>query len=72
MPSDPENNYDLKIVGDPTENHVHINGLRYGKYYLYAVAYDPDINEVVKGGTPLTIRWNKRKKETDINIAVTE
>lgn len=72
MPSNPESNYDLKIVGDATENHVHIHGLRYGKYYLYAVGFDPEINEVVKGGVPLNIKWNKRKKETDIDIAVTE
>jgi|GEM_PF-1363995 len=72
MPSDPTNNYDLKIEGDPTENHVHIHGLRYGKYYLYAVGYDPSISETVTGGAPLTIKWKERKQEIDVDIAVTE
>lgn len=72
MPSDILTNYDLKIVGDPNEDHIHIHGLRYGKYYLYAVGYDPDIAMQVTGGVPLTIKWKKRKKEIDIDIALTE
>lgn len=72
MPSDPTSNYDMVVVGDPSEEHVHINGLRYGKYYLYAVGYDPEIGETVVGGTSLTIKWKERKNDIDLDIAVSE
>jgi len=72
MPSDPTSNYDLKVVGEENEEHVHIEGLRYGKYYLYAVGYDPEISETVVGGAPLTIKWKERKNSIDFDIAVSE
>ena len=72
LPSDPTNNYDLKIVGEPNEDHVHIEGLRYGTYYLYAVGYDSMITQTVKGGISAKIKWSERKQEIDINIPVTE
>ncbi len=72
LPSNPTSNYDLKVEGEADEDHVHIKGLRYGKYYIYAVGYDSTISEVVSGGTPLTIKWKERKKEIDLDIAVTE
>ncbi|CAN5166910.1 hypothetical protein BH09BAC5_BH09BAC5_13910 [soil metagenome] len=72
LPSDPTNNYDLKIVGESNEEHVHIEGLRYGKYYLYAVGFDSTIMAPVMGGTPLKIQWKERKNETDIDIPVVE
>lgn len=72
LPSNPTVNYDLKVEGDANEDHVHIKGLRYGKYYLYAVGYDSAISQVVRGGLPLTIKWKERKQEIDVDIAVTE
>ena len=72
LPSDPTNNYDLKIVGESNEDHVHIEGLRYGKYYLYAVGYDSTIMQTVVGGIPVKIKWSERKKELDQDIPVTE
>ena len=72
LPSNPTGNYDLKIEGKVDEDHVHIKGLRYGKYYDYAVGFDSTISEVVTGGSPLTIKWKERKKEIDLDIAVTE
>lgn len=72
MPSDPTNNYDLKVVGDATEEHVHIEGLRYGHYYLYIVGFDPEISATVVGGAPLTIEWKERKSSFNFDIAVSE
>jgi hypothetical protein len=72
MPSNPTSNYDMVVVGEEDEEHVHINGLRYGKYYLYAVGYDPEIAETVMGGTSLTIKWKDRKDNIDLDIAVSE
>lgn len=72
LPSNPTTNYDLVVVGDPAEDHVHIEGLRYGQYYLYAVGYDSSIGEEVSGGTALTIKWKERRKEIHLDIAVVE
>ncbi len=71
-PSNPESNYDLKIVGSATEDHVHIEGLRPGDYYLYAVGYDPSILQTVKGGLFVKIKYKERKKEIESHLHVTE
>lgn len=72
LPSDPTNNYDMKIVGDPNENHVHITGLRYGKYFLYATGYDTTYKVNVHGGVALKVKWKERKEEIDLDIPVGE
>lgn len=75
MPENPTTNYDLKVVGDPLEDHVHIEGLLPGKYYLYAVGIDSALvapNNVVDGGVPLTIKYSERKSEIDVDIPVSE
>ena len=71
LPNDPTNNYDLKVDGKH-ENHVHIKNLRYGNYYIYAVGYDSTIMQPVVGGVPVTIKWKDRRKETEVNVPVTE
>ena len=71
LPSDPTNNYDLKIVGTDGD-HVHIHGMRYGNYYLYATGYDSTIMMPVAGGIPIKIKWGDRKKEMEITIPVVE
>lgn len=72
LPSDITTNYDLKIDGEANEDHVHIEGLRYGKYYLYATGFDSTIMQTVTGGIPVKIEWSERKEEIDIDIPVTE
>jgi hypothetical protein len=72
LPSNPTTNYDLKIVGEPEEEHVHIKNLRYGHYFLYAVGWDSTISQQVTGGIALKIKWSERKKEVDVNVPVTE
>jgi|SRR3990172_2348187 len=71
-PSNPTTDYDLKIVGASNESHVHIEGLRYGKYYLYAEGFDSTDMVAVEGGLPFKIKWRQRKKEIDIDVPVTE
>lgn len=71
-PSDPTTNYDLKVEGEATDNHVHIDELRPGNYYLYAVGFDKTINKTVKGGTAVEIKWKDRKKTIEAEIEVTE
>lgn len=72
LPADPTNNYDLKINGESNEAHVHIEGLRYGKYFLYAVGYDSTISAPVMGGVKISVKWKERKDELDIDIPVVE
>lgn len=72
MPSNPTSNYDLKVVGEEDEEHVHVDGLRPGTYYFYVVGFDTDINETVVGGAPLTIKWKDRKDDIHFDVAVSE
>lgn len=72
LPSDPTSNYDLKIVGEENEEHVHIEGMLPGDYYLYAVGYDSTISQTVKGGLPVAIKRSEKDEEKDIYIPVTE
>ncbi|MEY4594983.1 MAG: hypothetical protein RIQ47_1393 [Bacteroidota bacterium] len=44
--------YDMRVIGVFPEDHVHIEGLKCGKYYLYASGWDTSINMEVKGGIP--------------------
>lgn len=52
--------------------HIHVSGLKCGKYFIYGIGYDKDINAVVQGGIAFKIKHKERKKEVDINIPVTE
>ncbi len=72
LPPDPTNNYDLKIQGEANEDHVHIEDLLPGNYYLYAVGFDSTIMQNVKGGYPASVSKKDKKKEIDLHIAVTE
>lgn len=63
-------NYNTYFVGEAGENHVHMEGLKCGDYYLYAVGFDSTINERVKGGIPYT--FDKESGEIDLTIPVTE
>lgn len=72
QPSDPQNDYDLKIDGLSREDHVHANGMLYGTYYLYAVGFDSSIMMPVKGGIAVKVRRSERTKEVDVDVPVTE
>lgn len=72
QPSNPTSDYDLKAEGEATENHVHIEDLRPGQYYLYAIGLNTTTNKVVHGGAAVEIKWKDRKATTEVDIAVTE
>jgi hypothetical protein len=54
-PGNNPSNYDLQIAGEEGEDHVHIEGLRPGKYYFYMTGWDNSINKRVFGGIPIII-----------------
>lgn len=62
--------YNLQVIGNFPEDHVHIEGLQCGKYYLYGSGFDTSVNMVVKGGKP--IDTDQKDGELVTTIAVTE
>jgi len=71
-PSDPTTDYDMKAHGEETDNHVHIEDLRPGEYYLYAVGTNTLTGKTVKGGTSVEIKWKERKETLEADIETTE
>jgi len=64
-------NSDLTVEGEPGEEHIHVNGLRCGDYFIYCVGYDSTISMPVRGGIPFTIKSNQTG-ELDVHVPVTE
>lgn len=64
--------YDTYFVGEAGEDHVHCEGLRAGKYFFYGVGMDSTGPYRVTGGQAVKIKWSERKKEMDVNLAVSE
>lgn len=62
--------YDKQVIGEEGEDHVHITGLKCGKYYLYASGFDTTIQMVVRGGIPIST--NQSTGELMIDIPATE
>jgi len=70
QPSDPTSNYDLKVLGEVDDNHVHVVDMRPGDYYLYAMAYDSIAKTAVSGGIATTVKWSERKKLKEVELQV--
>ncbi len=62
--------YDLVVDADTTENHIEIENLKPGKYYIYEVAFDTSISDTVTGGIPYIL--TQTSGEVNLNIPVTE
>lgn len=70
QPADPTTQYDQKVEGELGENHVHIENLRAGNYYLYAVGHDDADNLMVEGGTAVKIRWSERMEMKNVELDI--
>jgi len=70
FPGTNPSSYDLSIAADTTENHIEIENLKRGKYYIYMTAYDTSIAAGVVGGIPITV--TQTSGELDIDVPVTE
>ena len=71
-PPDITSNYDLKIEGNPTDEYVRIEKLRYGNHFLFIDGYDSAIAVAVSTPLAINIKWSERKKEKKLNIPVSE
>jgi len=71
QPSNPLTDFDLKVSGEPDDNHVHIENLRPGNYYCYALAFDSVAMMPVHGGIATTIKWSERKQTKDVELQTT-
>ena len=71
FPGTSASSYDLVIPGEPGENHVHIEGLKRGKYYIYMTGWDPNATpNRVTGGIPYEVTVTSG--EIDVDVPVTE
>lgn len=73
FPGDNPAFYDLVIAGNEGEDHVKIEGLKVGKYYIFMAGKDTSIpppNQRVKGGIPYDLK--KSSGEVVIPVPVTE
>ena len=62
--------YDLVLAGEEGEDHVHIEGMKAGKYYIMMTGYDSTINQRVIGGLPYIL--TQTSGEVDLAIPVSE
>ncbi len=62
--------YDLTFIGEDGEDHVHLEELKAGKYYIYMVGLDTTIMERVTGGIPYVL--TQTSGEVDLIVPVTE
>lgn len=63
--------YDKTIDADTTENHIEIEDLKCGDYYIYMTGYDTAGAEMVKGGIPYTLSEDA-SGEVNVDVPVTE
>ncbi len=71
-PADPINDYDLIVAGEAGEDHVHIEELQPGQYFIYCVGFDSIEAVTVKGGAAIKIKGSQKEDEIDLEIAVAE
>jgi hypothetical protein len=72
FPGDNASLYDLVIAGEVGEDHVHIPGLKCGKYYVFMAGWDTTLipPQRVKGG--LGVNFSETTGEVAKDIPVTE
>jgi hypothetical protein len=58
------------VVGDSNVNHVNIEGLKCGDYYIWMSGFDPSINKRVTGGLPIS--FSQESGVINDTIPVTE
>lgn len=72
LPGTKPSDFDTYFVGETGEDHVHIKGLKAGKYYLFGAGIDSAGPYRVVGGLPIKIKYKDRASEQSIDLSVTE
>lgn len=72
LPGTKAGDFDTYFVSNAGDERIELKGLKKGKYYLFGIGWDTDINQRVTGGMAIKIKWSERNKETDAELAVTE
>lgn len=62
--------FDTYFVGEAGEDHVHLDGLKCGDYYIYGAAFDTTITQRVVGGIPFST--TQTDGEIELIVPVTE
>ena len=73
LPTGGENNpsvFDTVLVGEEGEDHVHIEGLKPGKMFIFMAGWDTTINQRVVGGAK--VNTSQSDGELIVKVAVTE
>ena len=70
FPGEDPADYDLVLVGTPGEDHIHIEGLKCGDYFIFMTGFDTAINDRVVGGIPYS--FDQSSGEIDVVVPVTE
>ena len=63
-------NFDTYFVGEAGEDHIHLEGLKCGDYYIFGVGLDSTGPYRVTGGIPFS--FEQESGEIDLVIPVTE
>lgn len=64
-------NYNLTVVGEPQEEHIHVEDMNCGDYFIFCVGYDSTISATVRGGIPFTVS-PLQTGEVNVFVPVTE
>jgi hypothetical protein len=62
--------YDLVLAGDTAEDHVHVPGMKPGKYYIQMTGFDTAYGLRVIGGIPYVL--TQSSGEVDVVVPVVE
>lgn len=71
FPGEDVSKYDASVTANAS-GYAEIPDLRYGHYYIYGVGFDSSVNETVKGGAPVKIKWSDRKEVQKEDLSITE
>jgi hypothetical protein len=72
LPGTGASDFDAVFVGEEGEDHIHLEGLKCGNYYIYGAGIDSSGPFRVTGGMAVKIKHSERKEEIDVDLAVTE
>ena len=71
-PSDPTHDYDALVVGVVGEDHIHIENVKWGDYFIFCTGWDTTINQRVFGGVAVSVKRSERKDEIVVDVPVVE